>query len=267
MTFGDVCNVGGPSRKGSRVCTVVIEVPQSAAGTTRILAVRDEDPRRPWDPPGEWWPAELPGVIGVRDRLANGAWLAASPAQGTLAVLLNRAPTPLDADDATVLDPDDAAPAALPAPGTLRSRGLLVLDSMRGESVADHPGTANFNLVETIGAGAWVTTWDGANLTRAELSPGIHMIAHHEVDDLSSPRIERWLPEFKALENLPDDEWRAAWAALLDRTTSLHPDDDRAIIRDNHVHGFPTQSLLVVTAEVGEHSASLEHTILPRELC
>src|SRR5699024_7086848 len=111
----------------SRMCTAIIEVPRDPAQATRVLAVRDEDPNRPWDPPGEWWP-ELPGVIGVRDRLANGAWLAASPGRGTLAVLLNRAPggpthgAGTHADELTL-----RFSHATPATSGLRSRGSIVL--------------------------------------------------------------------------------------------------------------------------------------------
>src|SRR5690606_34070835 len=69
------------------MCTVILEVPDDPAGHTRLLAVRDEMPDRPWDPPGFWWP-ELPGVRGVRDRQAGGAWLAAKGA--SFSVILNR---------------------------------------------------------------------------------------------------------------------------------------------------------------------------------
>ncbi|WP_370429006.1 NRDE family protein, partial [Microbacterium sp. NRRL B-14842] len=59
------------------MCTVVIDV--EVAGSARLLAVRDEDPAREWDALGEWWPEEYPGVIGIRDRRAGGAWLAVNP--------------------------------------------------------------------------------------------------------------------------------------------------------------------------------------------
>lgn len=235
------------------MCTVVIEVPQDRAGATRILAVRDEDLRRPWDPPGEWWPDELPGVIGVRDRLANGAWLAISAAHGKLAVILNRAGS----------DTDPLTPQG--TPGALLSRGSLVLDSVRGDSVSDEPGTAPFNFVEIDGPQSVVTSWDGTNVTRTQLEPGVHMVAHHGIDDFTTARIERWLPEFQTLEGL-GTSWRKEWNSLLERTAALHPDDDRAIIRDNHVHGYPTQSLIVVTAEVRADAVDLEHTILSPEL-
>jgi len=37
---------------------------------------------------------------------------------------------------------------------------------------------------------------------------------------------------------------------VLDRSAELSPDDDRAIIRDNRPHGYPTQSLLLCAAEI-----------------
>lgn len=243
------------------MCTAVIEVPhisaESPAPAVRLLAVRDEDPNRPWDPPGEWWPDSLPGVTGVRDRLANGAWLAAHSARGTLAVLLNRAPGDSETPELTHDHP--ATPA-------LKSRGTLVLAAAEGEPVSDRPGTANFNLVEIHGPRVMVTSWDGAQVIRMQLKPGVHMIAHQDVDDTSTPRIARWLPEFQALVGLPDERWRSEWHALLERTTELDPEDDRAIIRDNRVHGYPTQSLLVCTAEVHTDNVDLVSSMLPAAL-
>ena len=226
------------------MCTVVIEVPPRSRGdgprrptvpdTLRLLAVRDEDPGRPWDSLGEWWP-ELPGVQGVRDRRAGGAWLAVNPGAGRLAVLLNRA---------------EGAQAPLPA-GPLISRGTLPLAAVTGTGIADPPGTAAFNLLAIDRSRAEVLMWDGITLERTELEPGIHMIAHYGVDDVeTTPRIASWLPRFRALAGLPEGEWQPAWIELLGETGVLPPDDDRAIIRDNRSHGFPTLSLMVCLAEV-----------------
>ena len=74
------------------MCTVIIRIPHDDAAV-QLLAVRDEDPGRGWDPLGAWWP-DHPGVVGVRDRRAGGAWLAAEPASGRLAVVLNREGAP-----------------------------------------------------------------------------------------------------------------------------------------------------------------------------
>lgn len=188
--------------------------------SARVLAVRDEDPDRPWDDLGAWWPETYPGVIGIRDRRAGGAWLAYDPATARLAVLLNRAD--VLADD-------------------LESRGSLVLESVVGRSpVAPH--THGFNLVEVTASGVRVISWDGAELRTTDVAPGVHMIAHDDLDDPATARIAAWLPRFAAT---PAD----AWTTLLAETAHLGPDDDRAIIRDNRTHGYPTQSLLFVTAD------------------
>lgn len=219
------------------MCTVIVEVPEAHSGATRLLAVRDEDPTRPWDPPGAWWP-ERPEVIGVHDRRAGGAWLAALGARGRLSVILNRAET-----------------SGLPAAANgLRSRGSIVLDDVTGRPPGKNPGTANFNLVSVNGGRVTVTSWDGEVVTRETLGAGVHMIAHHGVDDPCSPRIETWLPEFRMLADA-GDAWRERWVELLTRTTSLPASDDRAIIRDNRSHGYPTMSLLASLAEVrGDNS-------------
>jgi len=56
------------------MCTVVIRVPEKPDDAVQVLAVRDEDPARGWDPLGESWP-EHPGIIGVRisARAAHGS--------------------------------------------------------------------------------------------------------------------------------------------------------------------------------------------------
>ncbi|WP_025133850.1 NRDE family protein [Leucobacter sp. PH1c] len=215
------------------MCTVVIEVPTEARDAIRILAVRDEDPARAWDPPGPWWPERFPGVIGVRDRRAGGAWLAAQPASGRLAVLLNR-----------------AAEVPEPAAG-FRSRGELPLAAVEGGAPSDPPGTPAFTLVSLGPDGAETVSWDGSALRRQRLAPGVHMVDHREVDDPASPRIARWLPVFRAAAGAPAEGWRARWLRILAESAALGPEDERAIVRDNTPHGYPTQSLLVCTAEAG----------------
>lgn len=216
------------------MCTVVIETDPSA---TRLLAVRDEDPQREWDDLGAWWPVEHPGVIGIRDRRAGGAWLAYHPTTRRLAVLLNRADV-----------------ADLPA-DRLRSRGELVLESVAGRSPQGRPLTHGFNLLEVTAHGARVITWDGASLREAPVADGVHMIAHDDLDDPRTARITAWLPRFES--TAPD-----AWPALLAESSALDPEDDRAIIRDNRPHGYPTQSLLYCTADITPDGVSVtSHTL------
>jgi uncharacterized protein with NRDE domain len=224
------------------VCTVILRVgaPDEAV---RLLAVRDEDPARAWQPLGAWWP-DRPGVVGVRDVRAGGAWLAADPAAGRLGVLLNRASPPV---------PTGVAPV---------SRGGIVLDAVAGR--APHPTAAvlGFNLVDVSRDGVRVVTWDGRSLRESEVPPGVHMIAHDDLDDPRTERIAAWHDAFAAAAEEAD--WERAWLEVLARSSRLGPDDDRAIIRDNRVHGYPTQSLLLCTASIGPASVDVRYGELAR---
>ncbi|MFJ4223173.1 NRDE family protein [Microbacterium sp. NPDC089695] len=225
------------------MCTVVIDV--ADAGNARLLAVRDEDPLRAWDAPGDWWADRYPGVSGIRDRRAGGAWLALNASERRLAVLLNRADL-----------------AEIPG-GHAQSRGSLVLESVSGRSPQAPPPMHGFNLLEVSPDGARVLSWDGVELRETPIGPGIHMIAHDDLDDAATPRIETWLPEFRGLGPAADlDDWAAAWTRLLERTAALDPEDDRAIIRDNRPHGYPTQSLLYCTAAVTPAGVALDYRAL-----
>lgn len=223
------------------MCTAVIDV--TTAGTVRLLAVRDEDPARAWDAPGEWWP-EHPGVVGVRDRRAGGAWLAVNPAERRLAVLLNRA-------DSIGL-PEDL----------LLSRGSLALDAVEGKPPAGSPRMHGFNLLDVNPDGARVLSWDGIELRTTTVPPGVHMIAHDDLDDAATPRIATWLPEFRSLRSHRDGT--SAWIAVLERSSTLAPEDDRALIRDNRPYGYSTQSLLYCTATVTAGGVDLGYRALPR---
>lgn len=150
------------------MCTVVIDVEDAASA--RLLAVRDEDPEREWDGLGPWWPDDHPGVIGIRDRRAGGAWLAVNPRERRLAVLLNRA------------DVQELA-------GVARSRGSLALESVGGRSPVAPLPMHGFNLLEVGPEGARVLSWDGIELRTTPVAPGTHMIAHDDLDDVVTPRI------------------------------------------------------------------------------
>ncbi len=230
----------------STVCTVIVHVPEAPApGETpapvRLLAVRDEDPTRAWDPLGPWWP-ELPDVRGVRDRRAGGAWLAVDDAAGRLAVILNRA---------DVLTADGESPAPL-------SRGRVVLDAVAGVELAGSPRTHGFNLVEATADGASVTMWDGRRIRRIGLAPGVHMIAHDDLDDPGTARIAAWRDAF-APPARSDGDWWTGWLDVLERTSAVGPVDDRAIVRDNRPFGYPTLSLLVCAAEIGADGVDVRY--------
>ncbi|MET0735419.1 MAG: NRDE family protein [Microbacterium sp.] len=223
------------------MCTVIIRVPDAPGGAVRLLAIRDEDPARPWNPLGRWWPEAHDRVIGVRDARAGGAWLAADPATHRLAVLLNRA------DVSTRPESE------------LQSRGGIVLDSVAGRSPAGAPPTHGFNLVEVQGSHARVLTWNGDRLRTVELEPGTHMIAHDDVDDAGTPRIARWLGDFRDADLEDGPQWYSPWVDVLEESTTLGSTDDRAIIRDNRPYGYPTLSLLACVASVSADGVELHY--------
>jgi len=211
------------------MCTVVIRVPDAGGDPVRVLAVRDEDPGRPWRPLGAWWP-DRPGVRGVMDELAGGAWLAADDT--TLAVLLNRA----GGADGPVIT----------------SRGALVLDTVAGHPLPDPLTTLGLNLLRVDAHGARATSWEGGSPRVVDLAPGTHMIAHDDLDDPATARVAAWLDAFAAAptDESQDGRWWEPWLSVLASSADLDPSDDRALIRDNHAHGFPTMSLLVAVASV-----------------
>jgi hypothetical protein len=218
---------------------VVIRVPEPGSGPVRVLAVRDEDPSRSWRPLGAWWP-DRPGIRGVMDELAGGAWLAAD--HSTLAVLLNRA----GGADGPVLT----------------SRGALVLDAVDRRPLPDPLTTLGFNLVQVTATGARVVSWEGGAPSVVDLPPGTHMIAHDDLDDLDDPstaRITAWGDAFAAASTIADTagHWWDGWLSVLARSSQLDPTDDRAIIRDNRPHGYPTLSLLVSVASLTSKSVEV----------
>lgn len=218
------------------MCTVIISVPADSGAPVRLIAVRDEDPARPWDRLGAWWPEAFPDVVGIRDARAGGAWLAAAPEQRRLAVLLNRH----DLSDR----PDDA----------VQTRGSVALESAAGRGPARQPPMRGFNLVEVTAHTARVVSWDGLSLSNVELSPGTHMVAHDAVDDPATARITRWLPEFReAASSFGDDaQWWRAWMPILERSAELPGDDPAAIIRRQSFEGIASYSLVLCVATVGK---------------
>lgn len=225
------------------MCTVIIQVAASPSEPIRLLAIRDEDPARPWNPLGRWWPDTHSGVIGVRDVRAGGAWLAADPDEHRLAVLLNREDLS-DRPESEVV-----------------SRGSIVLASVAGAAPGEAPPTRGFNLVEVVPGSVRVTMWDGIRSRIEVLAPGTHMIAHHDVDDPATARIVRWLDEFRRTPLGPagSDAWWEPWMSILAQSAELAPTDDRAIVRDNRELGYPTLSTLICIASLSDSAFDVHY--------
>ncbi|WP_176491514.1 NRDE family protein [Curtobacterium sp. 'Ferrero'] len=247
------------------MCTVVVRVAPGSPWPVTMLALRDESPERPWDPPAAWWPERDASVRGVRDRSAGGAWLAASDTDG-LAVVLNRG---------------EAVPSA---DGTWTTRGVVPLDALAGNTPGRDgtlPTTRAFNLVRATADGAEVVAWDGTEVRTTPLGPGVHMVTHGEPDDPAAPRIGRWLDAFRAVDAPeappvlgPFDELRSAdhgvdagdgwsgWFGVLARSADLPTDHPDAILRDVHEREGHMTTLSIVAAAVGPERIVLQHARL-----
>ncbi len=181
------------------MCTLILGVEVLGPRTVLLAANRDEDPSRPSDPPLIL--RERPRVVGGRDRLAGGTWLALRGRHAAVA-MLNRRPS-----RAPARPPSAASPP-------LRSRGLLALDAAAAEagSVA-LPGAilararellgadagaagvayAPFSLVVASPGGSWLVVHDGESPRRAlPIGGGWHVLTHQELDDPEEPRAA-WL--------------------------------------------------------------------------
>jgi len=184
------------------MCTVVLSRRREAAWPLVLAANRDEMLDRPWDPPAAHWP-DRPGVVGGRDRLAGGSWMAIRG--GMVASVLNR-------------------PGSLgPAEG-FRSRGELPLLALAhasaGEAAAALAGERAdawrpFNLVVADAGEAWLLTGRGTGTIEATpLAEGVSMITAVGLDAGETPRARHHLPRFRAAPR-PSPEDHAAWAGLL----------------------------------------------------
>jgi len=186
------------------VCTVVLSLRPGHVWPLLLAANRDEQVDRAWDLPAAYWP-DRPGVVGGRDRLGGGTWMAMRG--GVVAAVLNR-------------------PGSLgPAPGK-RSRGDLPLlaaghDTAAGAATALRALNAGayreFNMVVADRASAWFVRGLGSGVPDARaVAPGVHIVTSHDLDDPASARGAAHLPRFRAAP-APDPargDW-AAWIALL----------------------------------------------------
>lgn len=221
------------------MCTVILLHRPDQAWPVLVAANRDEMLDRAWDPPGLWWP-DLPEVVGGRDRLSGGTWMAANRA-GVMAAVLNR-------------------PGSLgPAPGK-RSRGELPLLALREATAA-----AAASAIAALPAAEWrafnmvIADRQGGIFLRGEehgqpevlpLPPGLSMVTALDPNDLASPRTARHLPRFQAA-SLPDPathDW-SGWEALLADDSIARSRADTLRVPPTDGFGTVCASLLAIAAD------------------
>jgi hypothetical protein len=207
------------------VCTVLLRLDPTAAWPVLLAAVRDEFLGRPWDVPGRHWPAVAGRLIGGRDRLSGGTWLAVDPATSAMAAVLNgeRLPVPVE--------------------GVRPTRGGLPLAALDGSfdpalvlpDEPGRPGYDGFHLLRADPAGARLWSWDGVRLTTTELTPGDHVLVNLGLDAADDPLVPHLAPRLAATASpdLPTAADTSAawggWLGLLD-DGPLPPTDPRALL-------------------------------------
>ena len=186
------------------MCTVVLLLRPGADWPVLIAANRDEMLDRAWDPPAAHWP-ERPGIVGGRDCLAGGTWMALNR-HGVVATVLNRQ-------------------GSLGPRADKESRGELPLIALAEPTAAaaaaaigalDAGRWRRFNMVLADGVDAFFLRGLGEGHPHVErLAPGLAMVTAHNPNDQDSPRVARHLPRFAAASPpQPPAEW-ASWTAIL----------------------------------------------------
>jgi uncharacterized protein with NRDE domain len=169
------------------MCTLLLDL----AGDARRLVLganRDERYRRPSAAPAVLH--EAPRVVGGRDLEAGGTWLA----------LRLEAPWRLVA----VLNRDLPADFRAPADERRRSRGHLCLDAARAATLEEAEALAHdvadlspFNLLLVEAGAARLVQYAGDAVRERDVPPGVHALAHRELDD-PDPRTHLGRERFEA---------------------------------------------------------------------
>ncbi|GAB3730838.1 NRDE family protein [Nocardiopsis nanhaiensis] len=199
------------------MCTVIVGFDPSARTPLVMAALRDEMRARPWDGPARHWP-ERPELLGGRDRLAGGTWLAVDTGRERVAALLNGWPWD----------------GRMPWEGTYpASRGDLPLraltrqhrDALAGE---DPTRFAPFHLLDADHHSATLYSWDGRCLDTRSLPQGVTTIVNTGLDP-ADPRAARHTPEFAGTRPDPDlsttktlDAW-GEWPRLITEAANTEP--------------------------------------------
>jgi len=248
------------------MCTLVLSRQPGTAWPLILAANRDELADRPSRPPGRHWPDRAEVVAGL-DLEAGGSWLGIND-YGVVAGVLNRPGTLGPAAGKRsrgelvleALDHADAAAAAAALrdldPNAYRPFNLIIADN-RDAFWLRHAGALPGFAFRTIG-GAWREIsphqMPGASPTKAPtiecraIPPGVSMITAHDLNDLASPRIRRYLPRFRSAPR-PDparDDWDAWIALLADRDGDLGDPHGAMTVVVDGTYGTLSSSLIAL---------------------
>jgi hypothetical protein len=151
------------------MCTAVVSFEPGSRFPVLLVGVRDEFASRPWEPPGRHW-ADRPALVGGRDLLAGGTWLAVHPAVPRAACILN-------------------GHGRLAPEGIRASRGELPLRLAADGGLGDLE-TKRYDPFHLLGAGpdaVRMWSWDGDELTERALDPGLHVVVNSGLEGRGDP--------------------------------------------------------------------------------
>lgn len=220
------------------MCLLLIAVQHVPASPLLLLGNRDEFRGRPSLPAAPW--TDAPAVVGGRDLVAGGSWLAIEGG-GRYAAVTNLR---------------NGLPATAP-----RSRGLLVGDYVRG-SVSPDAFLAQvraqietygpFNLIVGDAEGAWLLAGGSAAIHRLE--PGVHVVSNGRFGTQwpKTERLRRRFAEAVARADRSDD----TLLALLSDT--WQPPDEQ--LPDTGV-GLAMERRLAPVFVQGEHYGTRASTL------
>ena len=230
------------------MCTVIITVPDDDTQPVRLLAVRDEDPGRPWDRLGAWWPDLLPGR-GRHPRRPRGRRLARGEPRRATACRAAEPTRPVRPARRRGPHPRVGGPGFGGRPLARRPparRGGSTSSRSRRTPLGSCTGTGWSRARSSCRrARTWSRTTTSTIPRRRASRGGCRT---------SAPR-PSCSHRTHASGGVPG--WRSSSAAR-----SSPGDDEAAIIRRQSFEGIPSYSLVICVATVGEGSLDVRDTPL-----
>ena len=248
------------------MCTTVLSVDPGSPVPVLLIGVRDEFLDRPWVGPGRHWP-QRPELVGGRDLLAGGTWLAVHSGRPRVACVLNGRGKAA-AEDGRLSRGD--LPLRMAAGEFGGAHGLGDDSGRTPDLNLDLPRYDPFHLLGATPEAARLWSWDGEHLTGQDLGAGLHIIVNSGLDgedgldgqadppaDQLRTRVAHFRPLFAAAHR-PHPEGgpvTAAWDEWLPVAdgAGLDPSDPRALlVRGSHLDrpwGSSSISLVALTRQ------------------
>jgi hypothetical protein len=232
------------------VCTLLLRFAPGARWPVLLAAVRDEFTERPWDRPGRHWDGAAARLVGGRDQVAGGTWLAVDGRDRAVAAVLNGVPR-------------DVLPT-----GERPSRGGLPLAALTTEGLPDPTEYDRFHLVRAGLDRVDVWSWDGTDVQHQKLEPGDHIAVNAGVDAPADPLVPHFLPLLRVAADpdprpgLPTGQAWGDWLRLLDGD-GLDGADPRALIVRRSFHGRAYGSSSASLVALAPHAVRYDFTAEP----